>query len=206
MPQLSGIYDSAPIQPIARIKDNLSILTLGKWEHYIIDYQEPLPPGPASQVEMVSASGATTIAANGTIQKRIVTVLQLDDLEFLHVRFEPLVPVEGLIWEQSGTEKFHAKNVHARVDRYTRQYDPYLATTTFFVLGINRDMNLEVRNPLGYALPIAPFQFWGYRMVLTAWDFTGISTSDLKALKAGNVETVRHYIGPTTWLPAEGRA
>lgn len=204
MTALSGIYDSAPMQPIAKIKENLSIWTLGKWQHYRIDYQEPMPPGPAMVVDTVAQAGQTSIAANATINRQICTILQLNDNEFLHVRFRPLDNVEGLIWEQAGQQRFASKNVHSRVDRMTGITDPYWATTTFFILGINRDMNLETRNPTGYSKPSARFQFWGIRMILYPYPRSSDPSIQQK-LDAGDVDTVRQTIGVTTWLPAEGR-
>ena len=204
MAEISGIYDSGPISPVAKIKENLSIWTQGGWEHYRIDYMEPVPASPASTVEMVVASGATSLAANGTIAQRVVAILQLNTNEFFHVRFEPLDNVEGIIWEQAGQGKFRPRNVHARVDMNTRFRDPYLSTTTFFILGRDRDMNLEVRNPMGYATPVARFVFWGYRAKLKEWKFSDPTVAAKMA--EGDLATVRQTLGATTWLPAEGRA
>lgn len=205
MSQLSGIYDSDVIQPVAKIKENLSIWTTGQWSHFRIDYLEPIPPGPASTVDMVAAAGLTTLAANAAIAKRVVAILQLNDTELLHVRFEPIENVEGVIWEQSGQAKFNSRSIHARVDRNTRQRDPHLVTTTFWILGANRDMQLEVRNPMAVATPLARFIFWGYRALLSAWDFSKYPDDVKAALKVGDVEVVRKIMGATTWLPAEGR-
>jgi len=206
MSTMSGIYDSGPIQPVARIKENLSIWTNGKYAHYVIEYQEPIPPSPASTIEMVVASGNTSLAANTSIGKRVVGILQLNEMEFLHVRFEPLDNVEGVIWEVSGQAKFNTRAIHARVDKRTRQWDPYLATTTFFILGVNRDMNLEVRNPMGYATPTARFMFWGNRSLLKDFPLDGVTEADKLKLREGDRETVRRIIGTTTWLPAEGKS
>lgn len=204
-PQLSGIYDSAWIQPIAKIRENLSILTLGKWMHYWIDYEEPIPPGPAMTVEMVTFSGAAGLAAGGTITKRIVTILQLNDSEFMHLRWEPLDNVEGVLWEQAGQARFQIRNVHSRVDRNTRFWDPHLVTTTFWVMGLQRDMNLEVRNPMAYNTPVARFLFWGWRYLIRPWSWEGVSIEDQNKLGLGDLETVKKYLGQTTWLPAEGK-
>lgn len=195
MPQLSGIYDSAPIQPVAKIKENLSILTGGNWHHYRIEYIEPMPPGPANIAEMVTLSGATALAANGTIQKRVVAILQLNQDEFMHIRFEPLDNVEGLLWEQAAQSRFASARLHCRVDRMTRFYDPYLATTTFFIMGSNRDFNLEVRNPMGYATPTARFMFFGEKYIL--YEYKHLS-------EVNDKDRISRELGQSTWLPAEG--
>lgn len=206
MPELSGIYDSAYIQPIARIKENLSIWTQGAWSHYVIDFQEPIPPSPASTIEMVVASGATTLAANATITRQVIAILQPSELEFLQVRFEPLDNVEAVIWEQATQARFASRNIHARADMNTRNWDPALSTTTFFILGMNRDMQLEIRNPMGYATPLARVRFWGIRMILSAFPLPeGLAAADRNLLSRGDRDAVRAVIGNTTWLPAEGR-
>lgn len=209
MGALSGIYDSDWIQPVARIKENLSVWTFGKWAHFIVEYCEPIPPGPASTVDMIVQAGVTTLAAGGTIAKRVVTILQLSENEMLHLRWEPLDNIEGVLWEQSGTAKFNSNNIQSRVNRLTRDWDPHLVSTTFWIMGYNRDMNLEVRNPMQYAIPTARFLFWGYRMVLKPWIFDHIP-DDIRGrerlkLFDGDLEAVKKWIGATTWLPAEGR-
>jgi len=205
MPSLSGIYDSAWIQPIAKIKENLSIWTQGSWSHYVINYLEPVPPGPASTVEMVTASGAAWLLPYATIAKQVVAILQPNELEFMHLRWEPLDNVEGVLWEQAGQAKFNVRNFHARVDLNTKLWDPHLVSTTFWILGMNRDMNLEVRNPMPVVIPMARFRFWGYRYLLSLFDATALTAPDRAKLAQGDIETVRKHVGPTAWIPAEGR-
>lgn len=205
MPELSGVYDAYYVQPVVKIKQNLSIWTLGQWRHYRVEYIESMPPSPASEVDMVAQAAATAIAANGTIAKRVVTILQVNDLELLQVRMDPIDNMEGIVWEQSGQAKFNSRNIQSRVDRRTRSWDPTLATTQFWVLGINRDMNLEVRNPMGYAMPTARFIFWGHRFILEEHSLDGLTDEVKKFLRLGVLDTVRKFIGETTFIPAEGR-
>jgi len=166
MPELSGIYDSGPIQPVIKIGENLSIWTQGKWDYYKAKFIEPIPRSSPMILEAITASGAVILAANGTITKRVVAFLALNDKEFLHLRWEPLDDVEGVLWEQAGTGRFITRSVQARVTRFTAARDPYLSSTTFFILGMNRDMNLEVRNPNPVVIAVARFVFWGYRYLL----------------------------------------
>jgi len=216
--EVANIYDNGPISLIARIKDNLSIYTAKKWAHYQVAYAEPWPRSSPLRVDLVALAGATTIAANGVIAKRLVPILQATDGEMLQIRFEPLDDVEGVVYEQSGTGKFNSRNAHARVNMGTCIRDPYLATTTLFVMGYNRDLNLEVQNPNPVALNQARFQFFGFRYVLDAISPDLSSVIDQRGqqdkakqeeitrqLAAGDKATVAQHIGPTTWLPAEGR-
>lgn len=184
MSEVANIYDNGPISPIAKIKENLSIWTNQVWEHFNIEFIEPIPRSSPGVVEMVTATGATTIAANGRIAKAIVAFLQLADNEFFHLRWEPIDDMEGVLWEQASKGRFAARAIHARVNRFTSLRDPYLATTTFWIFGRNRDMTLEVQNPNPVAMPQARFVFFGYRYLL----------SRLPAAPA-----------VTTWVPAEGR-
>ena len=205
MDELDGIYNPGPIKPVVKVKENLSIWTGGHWEHYRVDFIEPMPRSSPLVVEMVTASGATTLAAGGTIAKRVVAILQLNSGELLHLRWEPLDNVEGVLWEQAGQGRFQSRGVMARVDRDTATRDPYLSTTTFFILGRDRDMNLEVRNPMGYATPTARFQFSGFRYIL--YDLLSEkSERERQLLWAGDLGAVKSLIHATTWLPAEGRA
>ncbi len=191
MPMMSGIYDGGVIAPVAKIQENLSIFTVGHYVHYKIKYIEPMPWSSQMVVEAVVASGATTLAANGTIAQQLVNILLLNDNNLLQLRWQPLDDVEGILWEQGGTARYVTRGVHSRVDLATVTRDPYLATTTFFILGKDRDMNLEVRNPRAVAQAVARFVFFGYRYVLKPLD----------DITARGIEEMRI---PSTWLPAEG--
>ena len=206
MPTLSGPYDSFIIQPVCQIKQNLSVYTSGIWEHFIVQFEEPVPPTPATLVEMVTLSGNTTLAAATPINKMLVQVLQLSDSEFLHLRWFPLDNVEGVLWEKASVARFATAQIQAQVDVRIREYDPFLATTTFWILGANKDMQLEVRNPMRYATSVARFQFFGHRYVIEAHpNLPPLTNHDWPALRAGDTEIVKKYLGQTTWVPAEGR-
>lgn len=184
MSTVANIYDNGPISPIAKIEENLSIYTATNWEHYKIVFIEGLPRSSTMLVEMVSLTGNLTIAANGALNKSLLNILRLADGELLHLRWEPLDDVEGVLWEQASTLRASFRGTTARVSRFTSLQDPWLATTTFWMLGKDRDINLEVRNPNPVALPMARFVFWGYRYIL---------------------ESLKTKPSVSTLLPAEGR-
>lgn len=171
MAEVANLYDNGPISPIAKIKENLSIYSAEKWEHYRIEYIEGMPRSSPLVVDLVAIALLTTLPAGGTIAKQLVPVLQLNKNEFLHLRWEPLDDVEGLLWLPPGIGRYQTASVVARVSRFSAARDPYLATTTFCILGsaTRRDMNLEARNPSpagGYARPQARFAFQGFRYIL----------------------------------------
>ena len=185
MSEVANLYDNGPISPVVKIKENLSVMTGGDWSHYRVDYIEPLPRSAPLVVDLVALSGNVTIAANGSITKQLIQFLRLNDKEITHFRFEPIDDIEVILWEQSATARYATNFVQARASKFTATRDPWLATTTFFVIGKDRDVNIEARNPNPVAWPQARVAFWGYRYIV----------SDLKSVPA-----------VTTYIPAEGRS
>lgn len=184
MGTVANIYDNGPISPVVKIKENVSLWTSNLWEHNMVEYIEPIPRGSPMVVDFVAASGAVTIAANGSIAKRVALILQLAKGEFLHLRWYPIDDMEGILWEQASQGRYATRAVQARVNLYTEEWDPWLATTTFFITSVDRDANIEVSNPMGIAWPRARFVFFGFRYIL----------SPLKG---------EPHV--TTYIPAEGR-
>ncbi|MDP2730036.1 MAG: hypothetical protein Q8O55_06110, partial [Dehalococcoidales bacterium] len=84
MSEVGNIYDNGPLSLVARIKDTISVYTAKKWAHYQVAYAEPWPRSSPLRVDMVALAGATTIAANGVIAKRLVPILQASDGEMIH--------------------------------------------------------------------------------------------------------------------------
>lgn len=199
-------YQPGPIAPVVQIKKNLSVYTGQVWEHFHVEFIEGMPLGSQSVIDMVNVGGVAAIAANGTLAKRVIPQLRVNINEMLHLRWRPMEALEGILWEQPNKSRFESRALASRVDWRTGDHDPYYATTTFFVVGVgagDRDMNLEVRNPMGWAMPQARFEFWGYRYTMTS---IAIPDIDKKAMKEGNLEAIRRLIGATTFVVAEGRA
>lgn len=206
MPEIAGIYDSGPITPIAKIKQYLSMWTTTKWKHFQIEWIEGIPFGDPLKVDMVAAAGATTIAANGALAKQLVGIMQLNDTEMFHGRFMPIEPVEAQLWQLAGTTRFTMRNLQARSTWYTDDVDPDWASTTFWVLGHNLDLQMEIQNPLQYALPLARVGFWGYRYLLNELAYDKYDKATQKLLAEGDLDTLRKIGITTTFLPAEGRS
>jgi len=195
MPLISGLYDSAPIQPVVKIKENISIYTRAKWQHYSVEYIEPMPrssPFTADLVALANPAGGV-LAAAGQINKQLLAILQLDDGEFLQLRWEPIDDVEAVLWETAPTGRFVTRGAHCRVDIGTRLRDPWLSTSQFFVIGKDRDAQIQIFNPLAVAQPTARLKFFGFRYVIEP-----LSSQISADITAGRK--------PTTYLPAEGTA
>lgn len=177
--EVANIYDNGPISPICKIKENLA-LYLGPgagYKPYRVDYIEPIPASSPFIVDMVAlqiaGGGAVTIPANGQVAHRLVNALQQNEQDLLHLRWEPLDDMEGSLFELASAPRFQVKGGQARVTPFTREYDPWLATTTFWILGeLNKDVNIAANNPQGVAQPTARFQFFGYRYVVTELEGT----------------------------------
>jgi len=225
MSEIEHIYNSGPIVPVCKIKENLAVWTTNLWNYFKVDFIEGLPRSSQTVVEMITASGRTTLAANGTVPKIQLAPLLLNEGEFLHLRFEPLDDIECILWEQGSQGRFATRAIHDRVTLYSWQRDPYLAATTFFILGRDRLMNLEIRNPNPVAVFVARVVFWGYRYLvneinmldkakayhqrlnpgLSLGEMNVLADTTVTLLKAGDEQLAKAVIGPTTWLPAEGK-
>ncbi|MHB8084330.1 MAG: hypothetical protein ACYDHZ_00695 [Dehalococcoidia bacterium] len=165
--EVANLYDNGPISPIAKIKQNIAVWTEQHYVPYQIDFIEPIPSSSPFVVDVVAAAGLITIPGFGQAAKNIVTALQMNDKELLHLRFEPLDDVEGAIWELPNAARFAPRGGQARVTPFTADRDPWLCTTTFYILGQNKDINLGAFNNEAAALPYARFAFWGYRYVIS---------------------------------------
>lgn len=185
MSLVGSIYDPSPIQPVAKISENLSIFTGGAYHHYQILFEEPVPRGSPFLVNILTVGGLATLAAGATDVKRLVAVLQLNNFEFVQFRFQPIDDIEVEIFEQPAMGRFETRGARARISLFTEVTDPYMASSTVFVLGSNRDLNIQVTNPSGYVIDRARIAFWGIRYLL---------------------KELANPPERSTWLPAEGAA
>lgn len=189
MGTVANIYDSGPISPIARIHDNIAIWTENKYLPYRIEWMEGVPASSPWVVDLCfppPAGPFTALPANGQIAKTAIALFQQNKNELVHFRWEPIDDVEGGLWELGTVNRYSPKGGAARVTPFTGDRDPWLATTTFFILGINKDIQLGCYNPQAVAQFVARFSFFGYRYVLSEQ----LPDSALN--------------GPITFLPAQG--
>lgn len=184
MSTVANIYDNGPISPIVKIKENFSVWTMGTWKHFVVDFIEPMPRSSQMVVDLLATSGATTLAANGTISKQLMNILLLSSGEFLQLRYEPIDDIECVLWEQASQGRNSTRGTHARVTLTTPMRDPYLATSSFYIIGKDLDPQMEIRNPQGVAISSARVVFWGYRYLISS---------------------LQNEPANTTRVPAEGR-
>ncbi len=192
MSEISGIYDNGPITPVLKIMENIGVLTGGAYHFFQVKFIEPLPrssPLVADMVQIVQGAAGPGIAALGQLNQALVPFLRINRgikvAELLHMRLEPIDDVEILLWETASIGRFATNFLRARINRFTAFRDPYLASTTFFVMGQDNDINIQVQNPNPLVMPQARIAFWGYRYV-TGEELEGKPQ------------------GPVTYVPAEG--
>lgn len=164
--EITGIYDSGPMRPVCRIKDSLAVYTDNKWKGFNVIYLEPIPRSTPFIIDLVLLNGATTIPANSPMNKQISVALQMTDNELFQVRWEALDDVDGMLWELSNAARFAVRGGQAHVDLWSDTYDPNLSTTTFFIMGNQKDAMIGAINPRPVAQPSARFAFWGFRYIL----------------------------------------
>jgi hypothetical protein len=186
--EIANIYDNGPISPIAKIGENLAIYKDNTWIAYKIQWFEGIPQSSPFVVDFVLASGVLNIPPGGQTNKAASVVLSMTENEMLHLRWEPIDDVEGMLWELNESSRYTTMGAQARTSPFTSRRDPWLATTTFFVLGqnISNTAVIGAFNPWAIAQPTARFAFWGFRYVLTPM---GVDPRTINA----------------TYLPARGR-
>jgi hypothetical protein len=170
MSEVANIYDNGPISPVAKIHENLGILTEGAYRYFNIDYIEPLPRGRPMMIDMVALTNQANIPAYTQFPAQLITAIRPggsdSKKEFLQLRWEPNDDVEGFLFEVENQGRLSAAGVFASVTRFSRVQDPWLAATTFFVIGVNKDARIAAYNPHAVALPRARFVFWGFKYLL----------------------------------------
>lgn len=166
MSVVGNIYDTEPIAPIAQIEENLTIWTEQKWKWFKVNFIEPIPRSTPYVFNFCTAA-APVIAANTTVQRQVLAILQMQQDELFHIRFCPIDDVECRIFELAAAARFSTRGGHARVSLFTQLFDPYLASTTFFVIGgENKDAQVECINTQPVAIGAARVAFWGYRYLV----------------------------------------
>ena len=198
MENLYNPYDSGPIAPICRPKDNLGLWMGQKYEPFQVDYIEPIPrssPYVVDIIAMTALAGVTAIPAYAFIPVMLIPALQMSLNELFHARWEPLDDVEGALYQLSGMARNALRGGQARTSLLTKTVDPNLATTTFWVYGATaaKDALVQTVNPNPVPVFIARFAFFGYRYILNP--ISGVSYEGIYPKTPANI----------TYLPAQGR-
>lgn len=165
---VANLYDNGPISPIAQIKEHLAIWSEQRWMGFQIEYIEPVPRSSAFIIDLIALTAAGILAPGATVAGQIVQVLQVNSNELVHSRWFVIDDVEGQLWQLSNMARFAPRGGQAGVNLFTPIYDPWLATTTFWVLGGlgDKDARIGCTNIGGAIIPQARLGFFGYRYIL----------------------------------------
>ena len=186
MPEYFDIYEPGPIKAVP-INYNIALWTEAKWKPFRVTYTEGIPQSSPFTVDMCQQRlPAGPIAAGGTIANTAVAVLGMNDKEVCHYRWYPLDDLEGGLWELGNMPRFNPFGGQARTSLFTEEFDPYLATTTFFILGQNKNVTIGAWNLWAAAQPTARFSFFGWRYIVEELPQAAMQ-------------------GPIVYIPAQGR-
>ena len=166
--QVDNLYDNGPISVIAQIKEHLAIWSENHWMGFQVEYIEPKPRSSAFIVDLIAEAGVGFLAPTATIAGQLLPILQVNANELAHERFFVIDDIEGQLWQLSNMARFAPRGGHAGVNLFTPLYDPWLATTTFWVLGGlgDKDARIGCTNLGGAILGQARLGFFGYRYIL----------------------------------------
>jgi hypothetical protein len=166
---IDNLYSSGPMAPVCRIKEHLAVMTENnQWKGFEVEFIEPIPRSSAFVVDLVVLSGVGPLAVGAQIAGQLSAVIQVNDSELCHFRWFVLDDVEAQLWQLSNMARFTPRGGQAGVNLLTPQYDPYLAMTTFWVLGGlgDKDARIGCTNIGGAVAPQARLAFFGYRYSL----------------------------------------
>lgn len=159
-------------------------------------YVEPLPASLPFRQDL----GA--VNAGATIQKTLITGIQLQENQLLQCRIKPLDDIDLLLWLQQGQAKFWIRNSQGRISLLTQLVDPAWVSSTFFVMSKDKDLFVEVRNLTDYNLNQARVQLWGWRAI---WDSLEIGPQAWRVDKQSRTLVAPGQRGPVLESPWNGR-
>ena len=152
-------------EPFADIGEVVAILTTeGSWIYRVITYAEPLPP---SEEGMIKDFGA--ISNGETLENQELPLIKMRGNELGQFRFEVLDPIKVKVAQPQGITRFMTKNTVAWVTQLTKERDPSMRLTEFFVYGGDAP-TFTVMNDSGSDLTKSRVQFYGWRFILRDWE------------------------------------
>ena len=152
-------------EPFASVGEVVGILTTeGSWIYRVISYAEPLPP---SEEGMIKDFGA--ISNNQTKEDQAVSLIKMRSNELGQFRFEVLDNIKVKLAQPKGLARFQSKETIAWVTPLTKQKDPTMKMTEFFVYKTDT-VYFTVKNESGEDLTKSRIQFYGWRFVLEDWE------------------------------------
>ena len=165
---VANLYDNGPISPICQIKEHLAIWSEQRWMSFLVDYIEPIPRSSIFTIDLIAQAGVGVLAPGAAIAGQLLPILQVNSNELFHSRWFVIDDIEGQLWELSNMARFAPRGGQAGVNLFTPVYDPWLTTTTFWVLGGSGDKDARIgcTNISGAIIGQARLGFFGYRYIM----------------------------------------
>jgi len=168
---VDNLYSQGPIAPICQIHEHLGVWSENRWMGFEAEYIEPVPRSSAfliDLVDIVNQGAVGTLAAAAAIAGQLIPAVQVNANELFHARMFVLDDIEAQLWQLTNMARFAPRGGQSGVNLWTEQYDPMLATTTFWVLGGegDKDVRIGCTNISGAVLPQARIGFFGFRYIL----------------------------------------
>lgn len=169
MNSIDNLYSSGPMAPVCQIQEHLAIYTEQRWKGYVVNFIEPQPRSSNFIVDLIASAGVAPLAAGGQVVSQLLQAIQVNEGELCHFRFFVIDDIEAQLWQLANMARFAPRGGQAGVNRFTPFYDPWLATTTFWVLGGlgDKDARIGCTNLSGAVIPRARVGFYGFRYTLT---------------------------------------
>jgi len=169
---VDNLYSSGPMSPVCQIKEHLAVWTETKWKGYEVEYIEPIPRSSVFIVDLVAVAGVGVLAPAQQVAGRLLEMLRVNSNELAHNRWFVIDDIEGQLWQLSNMARFSPRGGQAGVNLFTPMYDPWMASTTFWVLGGlgDKDARIGCTNISGATIPQARIGFWGFRYILNPED------------------------------------
>ena len=166
---IDNLYSSGPMAPMCQIREHLAIWSEQKWMGFQVEYIEPVPRSSVFIIDLVQESGSGPLAPNQQVAGQLLDAIRVNANELSHNRWFVIDDIEGQLWQLSNMARFAPRGGQAGVTRFSPFYDPYLASTTFWVLGGlgDKDARIGCTNISGATIPQARIGFFGFKYILT---------------------------------------
>lgn len=194
---IDNLYSQGPIAPVCGIKQHLAVWSDNQWLGFEAALIEPIPRSSNFIVDLIAIALVGVLAPTATVGSQLLPAIQVNGNELFHARMYVLDDIEAQLWQLGNVARFSPRGGQAGVNLFTPFYDPWLATTTFWVLGGlgDKDARVGCTNIGGAVLGQARVGFFGYRYRLKP-DF--VKDKDGK-------DTAQRTIHPSArYLPAQG--
>jgi len=154
-------YKPGPIEPVARVGENVLTVNRELYSLYKIAYVETLPVSGPLVIDGGAIGAGVTLAPINTS-----LVLDMNYGEMSQIRAKVLDDISVSIYQPSGVARHNLKTPVATINAFTALYFPDDEPSELFVYEDQRPV-LLIRNPRTVALVMSRVMFYGIRYALS---------------------------------------